>query len=80
MQNDSHKNGEPIGNLLTYADASSLLAIPRGTLFTWVSQGTIPHVRLGSRTVRFRRDQLERWLEERTTTATVPTGKAARRV
>lgn len=52
--------------LLTYAQASAYLNIPRNTLYTWTREGRIPHVRLGERTVRFRADDLDRWIEAST--------------
>lgn len=49
--------------LLTYAQVAAELHVKKGTLFYWVSQGLIPHIRLAPRTVRFRREDLRRWLE-----------------
>lgn len=48
--------------LLSYADAARLLSLPIGTLYAKVARREIPFVRLGSRTVRFRRPELEAWL------------------
>jgi excisionase family DNA binding protein len=48
-------------DLMTYADASKLLNLKLGTLYALVSQGRIPHVRLGRRLVRFDRAVLEAW-------------------
>lgn len=50
---------------LKYAQAAVLLSVKVPTLYSWVSRGLIPHVRLSPRVVRFRRDDLERWLEQR---------------
>jgi excisionase family DNA binding protein len=49
---------------MTYAEVAAELHVKRGTLWFWVSRGLIPHVRLGPRTVRFRREDLRRWLEQ----------------
>lgn len=49
--------------LLTYTDASRLLAIPVGTLYALVHQHRIPHIRLGHRTVRFDPDELATWVD-----------------
>ena len=56
----SHRAVQP---LLTYDEASKLLAIPRGTLQWMVHENRIPHIRRGPRTVRFRLDDLEAWIE-----------------
>jgi len=50
---------------LDYDELSTLLKLPKGTLYAWVHQGVLPHVRLGSRTVRFRRHEIEAWIDER---------------
>ncbi len=52
-------------DMITYTAAAQLLGVPIGTVYAWVSQRRIPHVRLGPRLVRFQRGALERWLEER---------------
>jgi excisionase family DNA binding protein len=51
--------------LLTYRQLERELGVKKNTLFYWVSKGEIPHVRLGARTVRFRRSDLEAWLASR---------------
>ncbi len=58
----AHSKAEP---LLTYSQVAAELHVKKGTLFYWVARGEIPYVRLGPRTVRFRRDELMRWLEAR---------------
>ena len=49
--------------LYTYDEVSSMLKVSKNTLYFWVAQGVIPHVRLGPRTVRFRRSELHAWLQ-----------------
>jgi len=51
--------------LLTYDEVSEEFSVPKGTLFWWVARRAIPHVRLGPRSVRFRRPDLEQWLQAR---------------
>ena len=51
--------------MLGYHDAAAMLGVPVGTVYAWVSRRRIPHVRLGPRLVRFRRGELERWIEVR---------------
>ncbi len=51
--------------LLTYPQAVAFLGMPIGTLYNWVSQKKIPFVRIGDRTIRFRKNELAAWLEAR---------------
>ncbi len=51
--------------MLTYQQLSAWWGVPLGTLYAWVADGAIPHVRLGSRCVRFERTALEEWLARR---------------
>ncbi len=50
--------------LFTYDEAATYLSIPKGTLYWLVSENRIPHYRLGARTVRFRRSDLDAWLSQ----------------
>lgn len=52
--------------LLTYEEASRRLNIRKNTLYALVSQGRIPHVRLGKRMVRFDAGALDAWIAEHT--------------
>ena len=54
-----------VASLLNYADASQLLNVKVGTLYAWVSRRVIPFVRLSPRVVRFRREEIEAWMGER---------------
>lgn len=51
--------------LLTYRDLADWLSLPMGTLNWWVATDKIPYIRLGPRTVRFVRADIERFLRER---------------
>ena len=70
-------NGTPdhksLGNWDT-ADAARYLNCSEGTLRQWVSKRRIPFVRVG-RLVRFRREDLDRWMDDR---LVLPTGNAGR--
>jgi excisionase family DNA binding protein len=55
--------------LMTYDEASQWLGLPKGTLYAWVHDGLVPHVRLGRRTVRFRVKDLELFVAERAVAA-----------
>jgi excisionase family DNA binding protein len=49
--------------LLTIREVSQLTGISVGTLYHWACQGRIPCVRLSSRCLRFRSQDIERWIE-----------------
>jgi len=51
--------------LLTIDDVSELTGLSQGTLYHWVSQRRIPFVKLSPRCIRFRRSDLETWLDEK---------------
>lgn len=51
--------------LLTYAEAARLLNLRKGTLYAWVHERRIPHLRLSKRLVRFDEATLHAWLAER---------------
>jgi excisionase family DNA binding protein len=61
--------------MMTYRQLADWWGVPIGTLYAWVAQGVIPHVRLGSRCVRFERDVVEAWLSKRRTPAP-PSGRS----
>ncbi len=49
--------------LLTYAEAATILKLPIGSLYGLVSKGIIPHIRLSKRIVRFDRAELQALIE-----------------
>jgi excisionase family DNA binding protein len=51
--------------LCGYKDAAVFLGVPVGTLYAWVHQKRVPHVRFGRRAVRFDRAALRAWVESR---------------
>ena len=51
-----------LARLLTYAEMEALTGIKRNTLYAMVSKKQIPHVRLSRRIVRFREDEVRRWI------------------
>jgi excisionase family DNA binding protein len=51
---------------LDYEQAAKLIGVPKGTVFAWVRAKKIPHRRLGPRLVRFDKQELEKWINERT--------------
>lgn len=58
---DSQVLDEP---LLDAHEAARLLHIPRSTLYELVRSRGLPHVRIGSRGLRFSRADLARWIGE----------------
>jgi len=51
--------------LLDTKEAAEFLGIKKSTLYEWVIQRKIPHIKVG-RLVKFRRKDLEEWLKKRT--------------
>ena len=60
----ARSEGKAADALLTVAEAAQRLTISAKRLYRLAAQGRIPHVRLG-RSLRFRRADLDRWLEQR---------------
>lgn len=56
---------DSVNDVLRYAEAAKLLAIPLPTLYSMVHDRSIPHYRVGARTVLFRRSELLAFLSER---------------
>lgn len=54
--------------MMTYKQLAEWWHVPLGTVYSWVSRGCIPHVRLADRSVRFEREELEAWLAQRRST------------
>ena len=49
--------------LLTADEAAAILRVKTDTVYRWVSQGRIPYVRLGRRITRFRRSDLDLFIQ-----------------
>ena len=54
-----------LSDYMTYDQLSEFLQMPKGTLYALVHQKRIPHIRIGPRTVRFSKQAIEKWLEEK---------------
>lgn len=50
--------------LLKVEEVTSLLGVERSTIYDWVHQRKIPHLKLANGRLRFRRSTLEKWLEK----------------
>jgi excisionase family DNA binding protein len=53
--------------LLTDREVAELLVVKPDTVRRWAASGRLPSVRLGGRLVRFRSDDVERWIEGQAT-------------
>ena len=58
---------EELDLLLTVDQVAKLLKVAPGTVYRFLSQGRLPRVKLGSRSVRIHRDDLLAFIEERKT-------------
>ncbi|HEY3353786.1 MAG TPA: helix-turn-helix domain-containing protein [Polyangia bacterium] len=58
--------------VLNYPQTAAFCGFRLGTLYSLVSRKRIPHLRLGKRLVRFRRSELEKWLDEHRVEPTHP--------
>jgi excisionase family DNA binding protein len=53
-------------DILTVRECAKLLSISAPTLYQWVRMRKIPYIRVGVRTIRFSRTEIEKWLKENT--------------
>lgn len=49
--------------LLTVEELSDRLSVKPSTLYSWVASGQIPHLRLSRRLIRFKKEEIDQWLE-----------------
>jgi len=59
---DSMKEND---NVMTAEEVSGLLKVSLVTVRRWTASGYIPHMHLGLRMVRYRRDMIEKWMAKR---------------
>lgn len=50
--------------LLKVRDVAALLSVSRPTVYRYVNEQALPHVRLSGGVLRFREREVERWVEE----------------
>ena len=53
------------GEMLTYVGLARMTGIRRGTLYSMVCRGEIPHFRLAPRIVRFKASEIGAWMASR---------------
>lgn len=54
-----------MNKLLTINEASEMLGVKRSTLYSWIHQDKIPHIKIG-KLVKFKIDQIEAFIESNT--------------
>lgn len=52
---------------LTAVQVAELLSVPKPRVWSMSRRGEIPTVRIGSREVRYRREDIDAWIARRTT-------------
>ena len=52
-----------VDELLTPEEVAKLLKVPRGTIYKWVHQRKIPHLKVGKH-LRFVKAEVLEWVEE----------------
>lgn len=63
-------------SLLTVPEGAEYLRLSTGTVYHYISEGRLPVVRLSSRCVRFRFEDLRKWVEDKASPADDRNGKA----
>jgi excisionase family DNA binding protein len=77
QETEAETSSGAVPRLLTYEDLARLTGLSKGSLYSMVAKGQLPHVRLGRRFVRFTEIQIQNWLQARTITPAI--AKSARR-
>ena len=52
-------------DVMTAEEVSELLKVSLVTVWRWTSSGYLPHMHLGLRMVRYRRDMIEKWMNKK---------------
>ena len=58
-------SGRTMSKLLTMDQASEYLGVSKLTLYGWVSARKLSYIKVG-RLVKFKQDQLDKWIDQRT--------------
>jgi excisionase family DNA binding protein len=51
--------------LLNVTEVAELTGFAIGSLYRWISEGRLPVIRISARCVRFRRSDIEAWIEQK---------------
>lgn len=74
---DNERNNDGQGEpLMEPEEVARLLKVSLRSIYRYVADSSIPHIRVGGN-LRFRRADIDQWLESRHQPATTPTGEAA---
>lgn len=57
--------------LLTIKDLCEKMSVPKSTMYKWVAEEKIPHIKMPNSGVRFDPIKIEQWLKIRTITVNV---------
>ncbi|MHB8764880.1 MAG: helix-turn-helix domain-containing protein [Deferrisomatales bacterium] len=66
---------DPLGDVLTIEELARYLKVPKSSLYKLAQEGKVPAQKVG-RHWRFRREAIDRWLEEGGAPRPEPEGKA----
>lgn len=71
MDENNHAvdDADLLANLLTVAEVEEMLRVNRATIEGWFASGDLPHYRLGPKTIRIARADLEDFLANRRLTS-----------
>lgn len=53
------------GNLLSVKQVAEYLNVGGYVIYSWVAKRLIPYVRIGHRTIRFRREEIDAWIRNK---------------
>ncbi len=51
--------------LLNIDEVSEMLGVTKATIYSWTSQNKIPHIKLSKRLLKFREDEIMKWVEDK---------------
>ncbi len=51
--------------LLNIDELAEMLGVTKATIYSWTSQNKIPHIKLSKRLLKFREDEILKWIEDR---------------
>jgi len=64
-QNGGEMNLSPATEIFNDAAACKFLSVTSRTLRLWRSRNALPHIRITAKSLRYRRKDLEQWLDRR---------------
>jgi len=58
--------------LLDIDELSQILGVKKSTVYNWISQNKIPHIKIGKRILKFRAKDIEAWIEAKSVNYSKP--------